>query len=96
MAEKIKVRVTPRDYFKGVRGKADSCPIALAVKRATGDTNVFVADGSITRVKSKHSLAHANITMVPTRVTEFVNTFDRRGPWAVLSRHPFGFTVEVN
>lgn len=71
----VRIRVTQRDIDKGVRGNGEQCPIARALKRATGRywfvSSYYCRDESGSR--------SGPLIALPVAVTEFVNKFDKRG-----------------
>ena len=88
MLSVVRVRVTAADIAAGRPSDACSCPVALAVQRATGDPTVdvcgVVAAGSLR--------AHFGLRGVdlPLAAVNFVSAFDRGDPVT-----PFEFDLDV-
>lgn len=85
----LKVSVTQEDIANGVRGAADKCPIALAVKRTYGDEPT-VGNTLIIRIrkllnhrKSNRGEMVTGIYHVNARAANFIVKFDGKGPKAV-------------
>ena len=78
----FEVEVTQEDIDQGVRKDNCNCPVALAVKRATGREDVSVARNTI-------ALGRDVIFRVK-KICDFVFDFDEGKPV-----EPFTFTVKV-
>lgn len=82
LPKKIKVTVTKEDIRRGIREDPESCPIARAVRRATGRRFVAV-DEAITFDSTREVY---NLT---PQADQFINDFDRGD-----NVKPFKFTSE--
>lgn len=80
---KVKVRVTAEDIASGVRGLACLCPVALAVKRATGTEYVSVGVLSI-------QIGELEILRGIGRALKFARSFDLGEAVG-----PFTFTLDI-
>ena len=78
----ITVTVTPRDIVKGKQWSACGCPVALALRRATGRK---ISVGPL-------ELADEDETHVdlPAEVVDFIRRFDRGEPV-----EPFRFEIDL-
>ncbi len=81
----VKVDVTEEDITRGVRGSCTACPVALALRRATG-TNWASVDDSV--MESAHSFNRAE---TPPEVVKFIYLFDAQG-----RVEPFSFEVDLS
>ncbi len=80
----MKITVTAEHIAKGSRMMCDTCPIALAIKAATGTVSVNVYT---TFIESQWgALEHTSATR------DFLQRFDRWGPPAVF---PFTFDLPL-
>lgn len=72
MGTQVLVTVTKQDIQTGVRNSAESCPIAHAVKRATG------LSASVNQTRVKTMKGGMTVKRVPStvKIAEFVRRFD--------------------
>ena len=77
----MKIDVTELDIENGKCGVAFSCPVALAVRRATGITRVYVG--------SRHLEIGDRRMAIPIPVRRFITCFDAEIPVG-----PFSFELE--
>lgn len=82
----MKIKVTKADIKNGKRKSASSCPIALAVKRATKQKLVVVDEEYIGFGKSSRSYTEYKI---PDKASVFIATFDDGD-----KVKPFSFALE--
>ena len=82
----MKVNVTAEDIARGIRVSANSCPVARALQRCTGD-RLATVDGSRATVNYHRNFARFRL---PPEVSYFVSDFDAGRPVA-----PFSFEFEV-
>lgn len=87
MGTQVLVSVTKQDIQQGIRNSAESCPIAHAVKRATG----LQASVNGTRVKTMKNGATVKRVPSSTQIATFVRRFDRDGAANVA---PFEFWLD--
>jgi len=81
----LKIRVTAKDIRTGKREQSDTCPVALAVARATGMTPQVYADHVLVWVKD----GFYNVTL-PGKVQRFIDSFDNQ-----FQVEPFAFTLDL-
>ena len=84
----MRVRVTQRDIDKGLQSNSFHCPVARAVKRAFGASEVWVR-GIIIVMKPGSRETY----VTPAVVSDFIGSYDS----AVLefeSPKPFSFTLD--
>ncbi len=83
---KLHVEVTAEDIAKGKRNRTDCCPIALAISRCNGVSDVGVDEATA-------SMSHGGewvFAEMPKEAAAFVLAFDKRKPV-----EPFAFDLEV-
>lgn len=78
----MKINVTKSDIRSGVRYKYDKCPVARAIKRATGKKNIIVIPTGV--LCGKKSMRLPNIA------AEFISDFD-----AKRLVEPFSFNLKL-
>jgi hypothetical protein len=84
----MRIQVTQRDIEVGVQGNCFHCPVARAVRRALGASEVWVREIIIV---TKSGSRDTYVT--PPAVTDFIERYDS----AILefeSPKPFSFTLE--
>lgn len=89
------VEVTQEDITNGKERVADSCPIALGIrKHLNNDSTVTVTSGRITfYLYDEHKIIRKSHGATPPKPAElFVITYDREGPAAV---HPISFNLDI-
>ena len=86
---KIKVEVTQEDIAKGVRADCDFCPVALALRRATGW--IWAVRKMRAERFSYFVFVPHLVVALPHVVETFIDTFDKSGEGS-----PFSFELELN
>lgn len=86
MPAAIKVAVSQTDIKKGRKYAADSCPVALAVKRAIGRT-AYVTSTTV--------LINGVCYMMPHAASTFVRAFDSNKIDSNKVVKPFRFTLKL-
>lgn len=71
-AKVIRARITAKDIASGVAGNCHSCPVAISLDRATGDTEAMVYE----RDWQMHLRVHGRVILAPYEVAKFVRDFD--------------------
>ena len=82
---KILVQVTAEDIANGVPHKYTGCPVALAVKRASGLG--YVSVGKVSMLLERSADHHPDRISAPLSVQRFVRRFDKNP----LKAKPFNF-----
>lgn len=99
MSKRVKVKLTPADIRQGRMCSPRLCPVALAIKRATGRTVVSVGAAGVTtywRGKRYHSDGFISDIRtgsfpLPKKAITFVKRFD-----AGLAVAPFSFELDMD
>ena len=73
LRKKIRVHVVDSDIEEAVRGRSDSCPVALAVSRTTGWKAKVDYDGVILLAPNDNRYAYYNL---PNEVGAFMSSYD--------------------
>lgn len=73
VGDKIKIDVTEADIASGERGSACDCPIAIAIRRATGCSRVYV---SYDWPRFTFAGKIYDISFENTKAYDFVSAFD--------------------
>lgn len=82
--EKITVEVTAEDIAKGEPGDGCKCPIAIAVRRATGLNDVSIRPIAQSRIGNRY-------VYLPDPAKRFVLDFDEEQPV-----QPFTFEIDLS
>jgi hypothetical protein len=80
----VKIEVTEEDIEKGKQSDGTSCPVALAMMRATGSTYVYV-DYIESRIAGE-------LIYTPKKAEEFMRDFDSDSE---IRPGPFAFEIEL-
>ena len=76
-SKKVTVEVTERDIRRGITADPRSCPIALALKRATRKKNVAVFNEDADLRNNDRDWLTEWSAKMPRRATRFVDQFDK-------------------
>ena len=86
----VDIAVTQEDIDNGIRGSGSMCPVALAVRRRTGDINVSVYSRGVLFFNRSSSL----VAQLPSTARAFISAFDSGAlPKALLC--PFTFQMDI-
>lgn len=92
-ATTITISVTQEDINHGEQGGCETCPVALAFKRAVPDaSDIDVSRHTIEFFHSSDPLGDGFCLNLPGRATGFIDDFDAGGVPAV---EPFNFTLSL-
>ena len=89
MSRTVVVSVTQEDIAAGEPCEALSCPVAIAIRRATG-LRTYVDEDTIALGERYRGGPFVVSLPPPPEVTRFVDRFDHRRPVS-----PFTFTLEL-
>lgn len=77
------IHVTQEDIENGERNRASRCPVAIAIKRATGNASVYVGTLDM-------SIGEFLDMSLPRKLVKFIGRFD-----SGKAVHPFTFTIDI-
>ncbi len=81
------IEVTQNDIDEGRRGECELCPVARAIKRASGSHCVYVDP---TEVLLGENVLEATWTKLPEEAAQFIEDYDNMQPV-----DPFSFNLNI-
>ena len=100
MADRLTVTVTEDDINEGLIDECTLCPIALAISRETGVSNVWVGPGAVVYMGwvEDEPIGYADYFPTDERASEFIEWFDceydEREEFYTPYAEPFPLTLE--
>lgn len=86
----VSVRVTSDDIASGKRKDACHCPVALALKRAYPESEIFAGDDGELYTYQAPAAPRVRVASLPPVANRFIEEFD--DGYAV---QPFSFTLDI-
>lgn len=91
----MKICVTKMDIWLGTPGKPATCPVARAIKRATGKRYVYVyPENAYIANKEDETEGAATTHQLPQAVGDFIDKFDLSDLIFRFGMKPFDFELD--